>query len=61
LNIGTAAVMYDIPKAISRTINNELFWARTTTALITIFSAVFALYSGDGKKENHLTKNKNMK
>ncbi len=47
LNIGTAAVMHDIPKAIGKTIKNELFWARTTTALITIFSAVFALYSGD--------------
>lgn len=47
LNIGTAAVMHDIPKAIGKTIPNELFWARTTTALITVFSAVFALYSGD--------------
>ena len=47
LNIGTAAIMHDIPKAIGKTINNELFWARTTTALITIFAAVFALYSGD--------------
>lgn len=47
LNIGTAAIMHDIPKAIGKTIKNELFWARTTTALITIFSAVFALYSGD--------------
>jgi len=47
LNIGTAAIMHDIPKAIGKTITNELFWARTTTALITIFSAVFALYSGD--------------
>ncbi|MEM1120428.1 MAG: hypothetical protein AAGJ18_08245 [Bacteroidota bacterium] len=47
LNIGTAAVMHDIPKAIGKTIKNELFWARTTTALITIFSAIFALYSGD--------------
>ncbi|MFK7978876.1 MAG: hypothetical protein AB8G86_02745 [Saprospiraceae bacterium] len=47
LNIGTAAIMHDIPKAIGKTINNELFWARMTTALITIFAAVFALYSGD--------------
>ena len=47
LNIGTAAVMHDIPRAIGATIKNELFWARMTTALITIFSAVFALYSGD--------------
>ena len=47
LNIGTAAVMHDIPKAMGRTVSNELFWARTTTVLITVFSAVFALYSGD--------------
>ncbi|MEM6316590.1 MAG: hypothetical protein AAF960_02915 [Bacteroidota bacterium] len=47
LNIGTAAVMHDIPNALGKTIQNELFWARTTTALITIFAAVFALYSGD--------------
>lgn len=47
LNIGTAAVMHDIPKAIGKTIKNELFWARTTTALITILSALFALYTGD--------------
>ena len=47
LNIGTAAVMHDIPKAIGKTINNELLWARVTTVLITIVSAVFALYSGD--------------
>jgi SSS family transporter len=47
LNIGTAAVMHDIPKAIGKTINNELLWARMTTVLITIVSAVFALYSGD--------------
>lgn len=47
LNIGTAAVMHDIPKALGITISNELFWARTTTFLITVFAAVFALYSGD--------------
>ena len=47
LNIGTAAVMHDIPKAIGKSIKNELFWARTTTVLITVFAAVFALYSGD--------------
>ena len=47
LNIGTAAVMHDIPKAFGKTIKNELFWARTTTFLITVFAAIFALYSGD--------------
>ena len=47
LNIGTAAIMHDIPKTMGRKIKNELFWARTTTVLITIFAAIFALYSGD--------------
>ncbi len=47
LNIGTAAVMHDIPKAIGKTIKNDLFWARITTVLITLCAAVFALYSGD--------------
>ncbi len=47
LNIGTAAVMHDIPKALDKTIKNELFWARTTTVIITMVSALFALYSGD--------------
>ena len=47
LNIGTAAIMHDIPKAFGKTIKNELFWARITTTLITIFAALFALYTGD--------------
>jgi len=47
LNIGTAAVMHDIPKALGKTIKNDLFWARVTTVLITVFAAGFALYSGD--------------
>ncbi len=47
LNIGTAAVMHDIPKAIGKKIDNELFWARTTTVIITVVAAIFALYSGD--------------
>lgn len=47
LNIGTAAVMHDIPKAMGKKIKNEMFWARMTTFLITVVAAVFALYSGD--------------
>lgn len=47
LNIGTAAVMHDIPKAMGKGIKNELFWARITTVAITVLAAVFALYSGD--------------
>ncbi|NND31807.1 MAG: sodium/proline symporter [Saprospiraceae bacterium] len=47
LNIGTAAIMHDIPKALGINLTNELIWARTTTFLITIFAALFALYTGD--------------
>ncbi|MEZ5040574.1 MAG: hypothetical protein R2828_11790 [Saprospiraceae bacterium] len=48
LNIGTAAVMHDIPKALGfKKPKNELWWARITTFLITVFAAVFALYTGD--------------
>lgn len=47
LNIGTAAIMHDIPKALNFKLENELFWARLTTFLITVFAALFALYSGD--------------
>lgn len=46
LNIGTAAVIHDIPNAIrGRSISNELFWARVVTCLITLVAAAFALYS----------------
>ncbi|MEO1514841.1 MAG: hypothetical protein AAFV95_07505 [Bacteroidota bacterium] len=47
LNIGTAAVMHDIPKALGFQLANGLSWARITTVLLTILSALFALYSGD--------------
>lgn len=46
LNIGTAAIIHDIPRAIGgRTIRNELFWARVVTVLLAIVAASFALYS----------------
>jgi len=48
LNIGTAAVIHDIPKALTgKSIQNELFWARVTTILLAVFASVFALYTGD--------------
>ncbi len=47
LNIGTAAIMHDIPKTFGIKLKNELFWARTTTLLLTILAALFALYTGD--------------
>ena len=46
LNIGTAAIIHDIPKAIrGHSIKNELFWARVVTVLLAIVAASFALYS----------------
>ncbi len=46
LNIGTAALIHDIPKALfGRTPANELFWARTGTVLLALVAALFALYS----------------
>lgn len=46
LNIGTAAIIHDIPKAIrGRSIENELFWARIVMVLLAIVAASFALYS----------------
>lgn len=47
LNIGTAAVMHDIPKAMGIKIKNELLTARVTTVVITLLSAIFAIYTGD--------------
>lgn len=48
LNIGTAAVIHDIPKAIrGRQIRHELRWARIATVIIAIVASLFALYSGD--------------
>lgn len=48
LNIGTAAVIHDIPKAIlKRSVKHELFWARISTVAIAVFAAIFALYTGD--------------
>lgn len=47
LNIGTAAIVHDIPKSFGLAVANELLWARIVTTLLTIFAAIFALYTGD--------------
>lgn len=48
LNIGAAAIVHDIPKAIRRrSLSRELLWARITTVLLAILAAVFALYLND--------------
>jgi Na+/proline symporter len=46
LNIGAAAVVHDIPRALlRRSLKNELFWARTGTVVIAVVAGLFALYS----------------
>jgi len=48
LNIGTAAIVHDIPNALrGRSVSGELKWARIITALLAIASALVALYTGD--------------
>jgi len=46
LNIGAAAIIHDIPKALrGRSLDNELFWARIATVVLAAIAASFALYS----------------
>jgi Na+/proline symporter len=46
LNIGTAALVHDIPKALrGRSLERELLWARIGTVALAIAAATFALYS----------------
>jgi Na+/proline symporter len=47
LNIGTAAIIHDIPKSIGKSLKRELFWARVVTFLLTVFSGLFAFYTDD--------------
>lgn len=48
LNIGTAAVVHDLPRAFGRPpLRSELLWARVTTLVLAIAASVFALYTGD--------------
>jgi len=46
LNIGAAALIHDIPKAlIGRSLTHELLWARIATVAIAVGAALFVLYS----------------
>ena len=46
LNIGAAALVHDLPKALrGRTLDRELLWARVGTVVIGVAAALFALYS----------------
>lgn len=46
LNIGVAAIVHDIPKAIGRTLfKDELYWSRIMTIILAAVAIIFALYS----------------
>ena len=46
LNVGTAAIIHDMPKAFGKMeIKNELFWARVVTVTLAMVAAGFALFS----------------
>ncbi|MEE2776660.1 MAG: hypothetical protein VYE73_07845 [Acidobacteriota bacterium] len=46
LNIGAAAIIHDIPKALTgKPLNRELFWARVATLVLAVFAAVFVRFS----------------
>jgi Na+/proline symporter len=46
LNIGVAAVVHDLPRALrGRAPRDELLWARVGTVVMTLVAAAFALYS----------------
>ena len=48
LNIGAAAIIHDIPRAVrGRSLKHELFWARVATICIAVVAAGFSLYSGN--------------
>jgi len=48
LNIGAAAIVHDIPRAIrGRSLHNELIWARVGTLGIAVVASFFALSSGE--------------
>ncbi len=48
LNIGAAAIVHDIPLAVTgRELRHELRWARIVTVLLGLTAMIFALYTGD--------------
>lgn len=46
LNVGTAAVVHDIPQALrGKSLEQELLWARVATVVMAVLASLFALYS----------------
>ena len=47
VNIGAAALVHDLPRAMGRRITNELLWGRIAVLGVAIVAAVFAHFYGD--------------
>lgn len=47
VNIGSAAIVRDLPKAFGRRVSNELYWGRVAVVGLAGFAAVFAFLYGD--------------
>jgi len=47
VNIGSAALVRDLPKALGRKVDDELFWGRVAVVAIAASAAVFAYVYGD--------------
>lgn len=46
MSIGAAAVTHDLPKALGRSVSNELLWGRISTVVISVLAALLAQLSG---------------
>ncbi|HEY0996208.1 MAG TPA: hypothetical protein VGD77_09480 [Gemmatimonadaceae bacterium] len=46
MNIGAAAITHDLPRAMGRTVGNELRWGRISTVVISLAAALLAQVSG---------------
>jgi sodium/proline symporter/sodium/pantothenate symporter len=47
VNIGSAALVRDLPKALGRSVKDELYWGRIAVVGIAFSAAVFAYFYGD--------------
>jgi len=47
VNIGSAALVRDLPRAVGRKVTDELFWGRVAVVGISVSAAVFAYFYGD--------------
>jgi Na+/proline symporter len=47
VNIGSAALVRDLPRAVGRPVRNELFWGRAAVLLLAAVAALFAYSYGD--------------